>query len=379
MSFRQVYVRKEVWPKVILKRLSVSLTHPYKCTRCKERFHKIHEATAHYLSSHQNSNDLPEKEIPENETKIKIEKFGDQIKNEIRIEIKEDIKFETEVQRGLEIIKKIEFPISKETNENQTAKSVFEKNRENEDLQLENNADFSDISSDEFEEDTKSDSAYSAVFSEISSDEFQEIEVEEEAPVHENEFESENCFEKLTTDTEIETYTILKNISDTFVRAGISTSRVYCDLCQIIIRLGYLEQHLNGKRHKKNMPKFRCEICNFEIENQNELFKHLAGKDHKNKPPKEILKMRQKLFSKNEVPKGPTFIMEGFNNGTTYKHIKKALMQQFSVDISFMKNFAFDDRYGWQYRLWSFKSGDTKLKIFLPKNQHTYPKEIIVF
>ena len=95
-----IYVEKEVWPKVVLKRLSMSLTHPYQCTRCKEWFHKIHEATTHYLSSHQNSNDLPEKEIPENETKIKVEKYGDQIKKEIKIEIKEEIKFETEVQRG---------------------------------------------------------------------------------------------------------------------------------------------------------------------------------------------------------------------------------------------------------------------------------------
>ena len=139
MAFRQVYIKKEVWPKVILKRLSMSLTHPYKCTRCKERFHKIHEATVHYLSSHQNSNDLPEKEIPENETKIKIEKFDDQIKKEIKIEIKEDIKFETEVQKGLEILKKIEFPISQETPKNHKAKSNFEKNHENEDLHLENN------------------------------------------------------------------------------------------------------------------------------------------------------------------------------------------------------------------------------------------------
>ena len=28
----------------------------------------------------------------------------------------------------------------------------------------------------------------------------------------------------------------------------------------------------------------------------------------------------------------------------------------------------------WQCRLWSFKSGDTKLEIFLPKNQHTQRK-----
>ena len=40
-------VKKEVWPKIVFKRLS--LKHPYQCTRCKERFHKIHEATAHYI------------------------------------------------------------------------------------------------------------------------------------------------------------------------------------------------------------------------------------------------------------------------------------------------------------------------------------------
>ena len=28
----------------------------------------------------------------------------------------------------------------------------------------------------------------------------------------------------------------------------------------------------------------------------------------------------------------------------------------------------------WQYRLWSFKSGDTKLERFLPKNQHRHSK-----
>ena len=61
----------------------------------------------------------------ENETKIKIEKFDNQIKKEIKIEIKEDIKFETEVQRGLEILKKFEFPISQETPKNQKVKSDF--------------------------------------------------------------------------------------------------------------------------------------------------------------------------------------------------------------------------------------------------------------
>ena len=110
MAFRQVYVEKEVWPKVVMKRLSMYLTHPYQCTRCKEQFHKIHEATAHYLSSHQNPNDLPKKEILENETKIKIEKFDNQIKQDIKIEIKKEIKCETDEQLGLEALLKYPGP-----------------------------------------------------------------------------------------------------------------------------------------------------------------------------------------------------------------------------------------------------------------------------
>ena len=135
MSFRQVYVRKEVWPKVILKRLSVSLTHPYQCTKCPQRFHKFYEATAHYHTTH-HYNDLLEKEISENE--IKIKKLDDQIKNEF----KEEIKFETEVHRGLKILEKLELPIEnkirRETNKNQEAKSPYDEFRENEDLQFEN-------------------------------------------------------------------------------------------------------------------------------------------------------------------------------------------------------------------------------------------------
>ena len=257
MSFRQVYVRKEVWPKVILKRLSVSLTHPYKCTRCTERFHKIHEATAHYLSSHQNSNDLPEKEIPENETKIKIEKFDDQIKKEIKIEIKEDIKCETDVQRGLEILKKFELPIEniiiQENNKGQKVKS------ENEDLQSENNTGLSDITSEKYKK----------------------IVVQKEAPVGENEFESGNGLEMSMTDnTEMSTI-IVKHPHSVF-RAGIFRSNIYCDLCQLKINFDDLNQHLNGKRHVRSLkigiPKFSCELCNFEIEDQNKLIKHLSGK-----------------------------------------------------------------------------------------------------
>ena len=140
MSFRQVYVKKEIWPKVILKRLNVSLTHPFKCTRCKQRFHKIHEATAHYLNTHLNSNNLLDKEIPANETKIEIEKCDSQIKNEMQTGIKQEVKFEKEVQRGLKILEKLDVPkeISQEHNENQEAKRPHENFCENEDIQLEN-------------------------------------------------------------------------------------------------------------------------------------------------------------------------------------------------------------------------------------------------
>ena len=45
----------------------LNLTHPwpYQCKKCPQRFQKNHEATLHYLSSHQH--DLPKKEILENE------------------------------------------------------------------------------------------------------------------------------------------------------------------------------------------------------------------------------------------------------------------------------------------------------------------------
>ena len=67
---RQVFSKKEIWPRLVLKKLpndQLNLTHPwpYQCKKCPQRFHKIHEATLHYLSSHQH--DLPKKEILENE------------------------------------------------------------------------------------------------------------------------------------------------------------------------------------------------------------------------------------------------------------------------------------------------------------------------
>ena len=84
--------------------------------------------TSQYFDTLSNKSDIPS---------IKKEINFD---NQIKKEIKEDIRFETGVQRGLEILEKLEFPIenkiSKETNESQEANSAFLKNRENESLQL---------------------------------------------------------------------------------------------------------------------------------------------------------------------------------------------------------------------------------------------------
>ena len=72
MAIRQVYLEKD--PRVILKRLSVSLTHPYQCNECQQRFHKVYEVTDHYVTAHQKSNELSEKEV-----KVKVSKFQKQI------------------------------------------------------------------------------------------------------------------------------------------------------------------------------------------------------------------------------------------------------------------------------------------------------------
>ena len=61
-AFQQVSFKKKLYPKIILKRLNASLTHPYKCIECQQRFHKVYEATEHYITTHQNSNNLSEKE-----------------------------------------------------------------------------------------------------------------------------------------------------------------------------------------------------------------------------------------------------------------------------------------------------------------------------
>jgi hypothetical protein len=52
----QVVIKKKLYPRIILKRLNVSLTHPFICTECQQRFHKVYEATHHVITTHQNSN-----------------------------------------------------------------------------------------------------------------------------------------------------------------------------------------------------------------------------------------------------------------------------------------------------------------------------------
>ena len=55
-----VYLEKDVYLRVILKRLSASLTHPYQCSECQQRSYKFYDATAHYLITHQDSNEVKE-------------------------------------------------------------------------------------------------------------------------------------------------------------------------------------------------------------------------------------------------------------------------------------------------------------------------------
>ena len=46
------HLKEDVYPRVLLKRLSESITHPFQCTGCQKRFHKVYEATEHYTNSH---------------------------------------------------------------------------------------------------------------------------------------------------------------------------------------------------------------------------------------------------------------------------------------------------------------------------------------
>ena len=140
--------------------------------------------------------------------------------------------------------------------------------------------------------------------SDITSEKYQKIVVQKEAPVGENEFECENGLEMSTTDKTKTSTMLVKNPHSVF-RACIFRSNVYCDLCQLKINFDDLNQHLNGKRHLRSLkigiPKFSCELCNFEIKDQNKLIKHLSGEEHKKKANEE---KEKKKFKDNELPKG---------------------------------------------------------------------------
>ena len=59
----------------------------------------------------------------------------------------------------------------------------------------------------------------------------------------------------------------------------------------------------------------------------------------------------------------------------------KSTVKIFSKFVAFLENTNYEGYLQnyyvsqlWQYGLWSFQSGDTKLEYFLPKNQHTRRK-----
>ena len=49
--------------------------------------------------------------------------------------------------------------------------------------------------------------------------------------------------------------------------------------------------------------------------------------------------------------------------------MRKSLITWRRHDVGFVESWLL-----WQYGLWSFQTGDTKLERFLPKNQHTQRK-----
>ena len=53
--------------------------------------------------------------------------------------------------------------------------------------------------------------------------------------------------------------------------------------------------------------------------------------------------------------------------------MRKSLITWRRHDVGFVESWLL-----WQYGLWSFQTGDTKLERFLPKNQHTQ-RELLNF
>lgn len=94
---------------------------------------------------------------------------------------------------------------------------------------------------------------------------------------------------------------VKKEIKDEVpIQNGIKSLSAYCALCQVLLRVGALDDHLNGKKHnwklkdqeKSKVPKmkstnfiitdptqmpFYCAICQVSCGSKNEHVKHLAG------------------------------------------------------------------------------------------------------
>ena len=95
---------------------------------------------------------------------------------------------------------------------------------------------------------------------------------------------------------------VKKEIKDEVpIQNGIKSLSAYCALCQVLLRVGALDDHLNGKKHnwklkdqeKSKVPKmkstnfiitdptqmpFYCAICQVSCGSKNEHVKYLAGK-----------------------------------------------------------------------------------------------------
>ena len=150
------------------------------------------------------------------------------------------------------------------------------------------------------------------------------------------------------------------------------TSLAFCSLCQARIPLkgnvGALDDHLNGKKHKKNlkekstMPEinstnfiitnpskmpYYCSLCEVFCGSENSWGLHLNGKQHDmtmlhyelcniqkengNDLPGKEYQEKANTEKKNEFEKGATLFMEGFTHDTREIDIQKLLMDTFDV------------------------------------------------
>ena len=93
---------------------------------------------------------------------------------------------------------------------------------------------------------------------------------------------------------------IKKEFKEVPIQNGIKSHSAYCALCQVLLRVGALDDHLKGKKHnwklkdqeKSKVPKMKstnfiitdptqmpyyCDLCQVSCGSKNEHVKHLAG------------------------------------------------------------------------------------------------------